>query len=74
MKEDQIIKQSLKVRKVSETNGNIVSEYPTYQDLSKSYTEKNCNNQMAKAASLSLRRKLSKSGKLEDFHAKVKVK
>ena len=26
---------------------------------------------MAKAASLSLRRKLSKSGKLEDFHAKV---
>ena len=73
--EDAVIKEALQVHKVSEKNGEVINEfrieYPTYLPLAETYTNKNCNDHMARQATLSLRRKLVKSGKIDDFHSKV---
>ena len=75
MGEDAIIKEALKVEHVSGDGQNakfrFYIEYPTYQPLDQIYNEKNTNRGMAMAASKSLRRKLLKSGRAEEFHAKV---
>ena len=73
--EDVVIKEALEVHRVSGKDEDVINEfridYPTYLPLDEIYTEKNCNNHMARQATLSLRRKLVKSGKVHDFHIKV---
>ena len=53
---------ALQVRAVSEKNGDVIREfhieYPTYRPLSECYNDSNCNRNMAKSSSKSLRRKL----------------
>ena len=75
MGEDAVIKNALKVEHVSGEGQNakyrLNLEYPTYKPLSESYNETNSNRTMAVAASKSLRKKLLKSGKAVEFHAKV---
>ena len=73
--EDSIIKKSLKVEPVSghgqSARFKISLEYPTHRPIHEVYNEKNSNRGMAMAASKSLRRKLLKSGRAEEFHLKV---
>ena len=73
--EDAIIRRALEIHKISEKDGKVINEfridYPTYVNLDKVYTKANCNDSMARQASLSLRRKLVKGNKIEAFHEKV---
>ena len=73
--EDATIRRALEVHRISGKNEEIINEfridYPTYMSLDKVYTDKNCNDNMARQASLSLRRKLVKGNKVQAFHEKV---
>ena len=75
MGEDAVIKDALKVKQVSGSGQSakyiVELEYPTYEPLHSVYNDQNSNRTMAIAASKSLRKKLLKSGKAEEFHAKV---
>ena len=75
MGEDAVIKEALKIKQVSgsgqDAKYKLELEYPTYAPLSESYNDQNSNKTMAIAASRSLRKKLLKTGKAEEFHAKV---
>ena len=73
--EDAVIRKALEIHKISEKGEEIINEfrinYPTYMDLNTVYTKNNCNDNMARQASLSLRRKLAKGNKIQAFHDKV---
>ena len=73
--EDAIIRRALEIHKISEKDEEVINEfridYPTYMSLDKVYTKTNCNDSMARQASLSLRRKLVKGNKVQAFHEKV---
>ena len=75
MGEDAVIKDALKVKQVSGSGQSakyiVELEYPTYEPLHSVYNDQNSNRTMAIAASRSLRKKLLKSGKAEEFHGKV---
>ena len=75
LSEDASIKGALKLERVSGSDKSLkqqfMIEYPTHNNLDQIYTEENCNQKMAMESSKALRKKLIKSQKIHEFHAKV---